>query len=1369
MTAASTFNMKGLSSDKRRLLQQLLAEEGVAQPQQTQIPRRSDDGPPPLSFTQQRIWLLDRLEPGSHYNDYLAWRLTGALNLEAFQQSLNAIMQRHAVWRTTFSVKDNEPVQVIDSARRLPLRLVDVRNVPAAERETMSARELLADIQQPFSLEAGPLLRTTLVQLESETFIFLLTIHQISNDSWSLGVFIKELITYYNAFCLGQTPTLPDLPIQYADYAAWQRERFQGEVLEKQLDYWLQQLTDAPQVLEIPTDHPRPISQTFNGSRQPLDLPPALIEGLKDLSKREGVTLFMTLLAAFKLLLYRYSGQPDISVGSPIANRNRSELEGLLGVFINTLVLRTDLAGNPTFRELIQRVQQTTLGGFSHPELPFERLVEALQPERDLSYTPLFQVMFDFHNTPMPKLDLNGLSAESYPLDGGMARFDLTLDLLESGGEVHGHFEYNTDLFNAETMGRMALNFQALLEDIVAHPDKRLADLTLLAAEESRQLLVDWNATQTPYPSDTCVHQLFEAQAANTPDQVALLFEEETLTYDALNRQANQVAHYLQSLGVGPGVFVGICLERSPQMMVALLGILKAGGAYVPLDPAYPKDRLAYILEDTQAPVLLTQQSLLTGLPDAQTRQVCLETNWHEITAQPDENPVSPANGKSDHLAYVIHTSGSTGKPKGVQIPHRALTNFLLSMAAQPGMTAQDTLLAVTTLSFDIHTLELFLPLIVGGRIALVSRETAVDGPALRRRLSQTETTVMQATPATWRLLLESEWQGDEGLKILCGGEPLPPDLAAQLLSRCGSLWNMYGPTETTVWSSVDQIQPQDDPISIGRPIANTQMYVLDVQLQPVPVGAPGELYIGGDGLAAGYLNRPDLTAERFLTNPLDVSGRSRLYRTGDMARYLPDGRLECLGRVDHQVKVRGFRIELGEIEAVLNRHTEVADCVVMAREDTPHDKRLVAYIIPEEETVPAPAELRQFLQESLPDYMLPAAFVSLESFPLTPNRKVDRKALPAPEADRADPVGDFMAAQDALELQLINIWEAVLNRHPIGIKDNFFELGGHSLLAVRLFAQVEELTGHKLPLAVLFQAPTVQSLADMLRNQGWVSSWSSLVPIRPGGSKPPFFCVHGAGGNVLEFYPLAQHLEPDQPFYGLQAQGLDGSPIEDRSIEAMAAHYIQEMRSLQPVGPYYIGGYCFGGVVAFEIARQLQDQGEEVGLLAMLHTESRVYPQPLPHISSWQHKAYYLWRRLKLELTNLAVRDRKQKIAYLKERVQHTLEVAQVRLAQSPRLSLGINRYLLPDQDSITYKMEGVKAANTRAFWDYQPKPYHGPVVIFSASEECRGIQLDPLLGWGEWINGQTQVCKIPGHQENIVDEPFVQGLADQLNTHLH
>jgi amino acid adenylation domain-containing protein len=921
----------------------------------------------------------------------------------------------------------------------------------------------------------------------------------------------------------------------------------------------------------------------------------------------------------------------------------------------------------------------------------------------------------------------------------------------ETKSGLRGSLHYNPDLFDDQTMIRMLGHLQVLLEGIISDPDRRLADLPMLTQTEKHQLLVEWNDTGRDYPKDKCIHELFEEQVERTPDAVAVVYEEQQLTYRELNTRANQLAHYLRKFGVGPETLVGICVERSLETVVGLLGILKAGGAYVPLDPDYPSQRLSFMIEDSEIVILLTQKRLVSKLPQHGARVVCVDGE-PEINAKVlRENPTALV--KPESLAYVIYTSGSTGNPKGVQVPHRTVVNFFESMRREFLLTDKDVMLSVTTISFDIAGLELYLPLTIGARVVLVSREVALDGKRLVASLENVQATVMQATPSTWKLMLLSGWQGSRRLKILSGGEALSPELAEALRKAGGSVWNLYGPTETTIWSTAWRVKPGSGPMSIGRPIANTQVYVLDRNLQVVPIGVPGELHIGGDGVARGYLKRPELTAEKFIPDPLSAKPEARLYKTGDLARYLTDGDIEFLGRIDNQVKIRGFRIELGEIEAVLNQHSSIARAVVVDREIS-GDRRLVAYVMPKNGETPKHSDLKTFLQTKLPEYMVPAGFAKLEALPLTPNGKVDRKALPAADGIRSDTEYGFVAPRDSVELELAKIWGRILGTPSVGVKDDFFDLGGHSLLAVRLFAQIEKSFGRKFPLATLFQAPTIEQLAVLLREKEWSPSWSSLVAIQPNGSKPPFFCVHAHGGNVLIFKALARRLGMDQPFYGLQARGLDGAEPRHTNIEEMARDYITEIRTLQPQGPYLIGGYCFGGKIAFEMAQQLRVQGQAVLLLALIDSYAPGHPKMLPWIRR---------RRVQIEFhcNNLAKAEPEERLAYFKKRGKNA--TAKMDAFAKKLLVEGCHGLRIRPPAAL----HSVAESNGRSRKSYHPTPYSGTIKVFSPTEGssayCHHV---PDMGWKDFAAGGIDVYPIFGKFATIILEPRVKRLAEQLQS---
>ncbi|MBD1909176.1 amino acid adenylation domain-containing protein [Leptolyngbya sp. FACHB-16] len=1098
----------------------------------------SRDSQLPLSSMQESLWFLDQLMPNHpFYNVPEAFCLQGCLNVAAMQASFQAIVERHESVRTVFRSVAGKPVQVIQPAPAFPLPVVNLTLLNSSDVEQELQAFLLKEAQIPFNLAEDLLLRATLFQIGETEHVLLVNLHHIVTDGWSIAVLLEELATFYQAFTLQQEPALSALPIQYADFAVWQRQGLQRERQADQLAYWQQQLKDLP-LLQLPGDRPRPATPTYQGARQFFTLSQSLTQQLKDLSRQSGVTLFVTLLSAFQTLLLHYTGQEDLPVGSLVANRSYSELEKLIGFFVNTLVLRTDVSGAPSFRELMQRVRAVTLDAYAHQEFPFEQLVQALHPDRDLNQNPLVQVLFNLQNTPTTVWDVPALTLSHLPLDNQTAKFDLLLELTETPTGLTGFFEYSTDLFNGATIARILANFQMLLETIVANPDQSIVEMALLTDAEQRQINT-WNDTRANYPN-VCLHQLIEAQAERNPDAIAIQtsantaeLHDQVLTYRMLNQRANQLAHHLQSLGVQPNVLVGVCMERSLDLIVGLLAILKAGGAYVPLDPAYPQERIAFMLEDAQVKVLLTQQSLLEKLPDHSAKTVCVDSDWEAIATASPENPLSSV--QPDNLAYVLYTSGSTGKPKGVQIEHHSIVNLLTFMRQEPGLTEHDVLLAVTTVSFDIAAVELYLPLVVGARSVMVSRCVASDAAQLVKALERSQATFMQATPATWRLLLAAGWQGSPNLRIVCCGEALSRDLAKCLLDRCHTLWNMYGPTETTIYSTLHRVKDEGTLVPIGRPVANTQIHLLAQRGEkwiPVPVGVPGELYIGGDGLARAYWNRPDLTAERFVEIQVgdacwDAKAKRpiRLYKTGDLARYLPDGTIEYLGRLDHQVKIRGFRIELGEIETALSQHPNVRENIVIAREDQ-ENQRLVAYVVSRhlKGTTHLVPELRAFLKRKLPEFMVPSAFVMMDALPITPNGKADRRALPTPTCDRPDLHEAFVAPRTATEHQLAAIWRQTLGIQQVGVHDSFFELGGHSLLAAQILFQIHQTFGVELALRTIFLAPTIAELALVIADlQAGVGEGERAIalPLNLHAESVLDSSIDPTG------LPIAHHLEP--------------------------------------------------------------------------------------------------------------------------------------------------------------------------------------------------------------------------------------------------
>ncbi|QHG18506.1 non-ribosomal peptide synthetase [Nostoc sp. ATCC 53789] len=1065
----------------------------------------------PASFAQERVYFIQEVAPESAaYQAQVTLRFTGKLDVSALEQCLSEIVRRHEIFRTTFPAIDGRLFQVIHPASPLKLTVVDLQTFPEFEQEAESQRLFDAEVQKPFYLNQLPLVRWLLLKLSDQNHLLIHIEHHMVHDGWSFNnVFLNEFLELYQAFCLGNPSPLPELTFQFGDYAHWQREWVKSQEAEAQLAYWQQQLSGSPPLLELPSDRPRPAEQTYNGAQVRVELPISLCESLRVLSRQEGITLFMTTLAAFLVILHRYTRQDDLCVGTAVANRRMRETEQLIGMIVNNLVLRTDLSGNPTFRELLDRVRQVSLEAFANEDLPFDKVVEVLKPIRNLSYNPLFQVMFSFHDSPRPDLTLPELNiTTNVALSNKSTKFDLDVVLIPQHGRDKGIsviWEYNTDLFDAATIQQMAEQYQTLLVGIVDNPEQRVSELPLLT-QTQQQLLVEWNQTHRDYPSQQCVHDLFAAQVELTPDAVAIQQEGQQLTYRELSDRANQLAHHLQSLGVKPETLVGICVERSPEMIIALLGILKAGGAYIPLDPAYPEERLADILEDTQLSILLTQERFQGKVPNYAGKTICLDRDWEIIAQHSTANPIT--NVQLHNLAYIIYTSGSTGKPKGVMIEQRSLINFVITATHEYGINAGDNILQFASICFDTSIEEILPCLLVGATLVLRTEQMLHSSDEFWRCCREWQLTVLDLPTAYWHQLVAELTPEDsripESIRIvIIGGEEVQLEKVKHWHSSVAHFWhppqllNSYGPTEATVIATLDCLTPSASSVSIGRPIKNVQVYVLDKYLQPVPIGVPGELHIGGAGLARGYWQRTELTAEKFIQN----AKLDRLYKTGDLARFRADGNLEYLGRIDDQVKIRGFRIELGEIETVLRQHPQVFQTVVIAREDIPGQKRLVAYVVPHEPQ-PTTDELRHFLKAKLPNYMVPSAFVQLETLPMTPNRKIDYRSLPAPDLSRGAE-DNFVAPQTPTEERLAAIWSEILRLKQVGIHDNFFELGGDSILSIQVISRANQ-AGIQIAPKQLFQYQTIAELAavaGMTRSvkaeQGLVTGKVALTPIQ--------------------------------------------------------------------------------------------------------------------------------------------------------------------------------------------------------------------------------------------------------------------------------
>lgn len=1312
--------------------------------------------PLPLSFAQQRLWFLEQLEPNTPlYNVPFALKLRGKLNTRALFDGIRHIVSRHEALRTNFGTQ-NTPVQWVRAAQEVPVSSFDLRRLDQAQQRAELQRSMELEARRPFDLGAGALMRAGLWTLAEEEHVLFFCLHHIVCDEWSLQLLLRELGELYNAFIEGGASPLPDLPIQYGDYTLWQRDWLQGAVLANKLAYWKKRLQDVPPRLNLGRE--RLLSgESHEGGREELELPQALCDQLRELSRRQGVTMYMTLLAAFKALLQRWTAQTDIAIGTPMSGRGRIETENLIGFFVNTLVLRTDLSGDPTFVELLQRVRETALEAYEHQDLPFEKLVEELHPQRSRSKVPLVNVVFAWEHPPEQACVLRGLQVELLDVDTGTSKFDLTWVVRELGTGIRLCVEYARAALDRPAVAALLAQWQTLLQSVVANPDQRISALPLASLVEKQRAIVDWNQTRREFPGDASLAALFGEQVRQAPDALAVRYGESQLTYDQLNRRSNRVANLLRRHGAGRDSLVALCVERGCDLIVGMLGIIKAGGAYVPIDPRYPQERQRFMLEDSQATILLTHQRWQGQLPSSKATVLCLDT-----MTEADETELLP-QGSADDLAYVIYTSGSTGSPKGVLVPQRAVIRLVCG-TDYVQLNPNECVAQASNACFDAATFEIWGALLNGSALVGLSRDTMLHPKQLAAELARNGITTLFVTTALFNQIASEAPEAFGSIThLLFGGEAVDPKWVARVLAHRPPkrLLHVYGPTEGTTfasWHWVQEVADDTRTIPIGRPIANTQLYVLDGAMAPVPAGVPGEIYVGGPGVARGYLNHPDLTRERFVPDPFGAEESERLYRTGDLARYRSDGSIEFLGRLDGQVKIRGYRVELTEVQAALNAHKSVRESAVVACDnDSTAGRRLVAYVVFHDGRKSGEmGELRQFLKERLPPYMLPSIWVHLDRLPLNPNGKVDVKALPPPETGRIETTEKFVSPRTEVERKLTQLWSQVLQVEPVGVKDDFFDLGGHSLLAVQLFGAIEKEFGTKLPLSALFQAPTVEQLAQLLHQEAEVA-WNIFAEIQPEGSKAPLFWVHslgGDGGGAFFYYrKLSQLLGPDQPSLGIR------SPQEPfKSIERMAEFYVKELVKFQPQGPYYLGGFCFGGLVAFEMARQLRDCGKEVGLLVLLESVA-------PGMVKWEWSAKALWAlctNVQNWIGDLSTQNPEELLGRIRRKLTLVFKRIRERFSSAPasgpsRLGDLIDIAEYP-KDYLHYAQ-----AHWEALLQYQPKPYAGHITLFRAKKQPL-FCVDPALGWEKLAREGVAVNVIPGTHEKMLQEPNVQILAAEL-----
>ena len=1287
----------------------------------------------PMSFSQEGLWFLEQLDPGRPaYHIARCFEIRGALNVAALERALHAVRERHEALRTSFHLVDGTPSQKIEPARGAELRVVKAAG-PEAVDELVRGETV-----RPFDLSEGALLRALLIQCAPDRQYLSLVIHHIATDAWSMTVLLKELSLVYTAYSGDSTPQLAPLPLQYRDYAEWQRKSLAGPVLERHLDYWKRSLDGVP-ALQLRSGAPRPGTRRETGSRERCVIPAALVAQLEKLSREAGCTLFTALLSGFETLLGIYSGQVDFAIGCPVANRPTEDTDSLVGFFVNNIMLRAKLSGEPGFRELLTRNRDVTLDAFSHQAAPFEKVVESLRLPRDLKTTPLLQAMLAFANVPTAALMLPGLDVTEDEIETGTAKFDLTLSLAPGeNGEVTGYIEYRDDVFTCEEARRFCRHLVRLLEGAAAAPDAPVLSLPVLDAEELDEVIERWNATQTDVAA-ACVYQQIDERAAFHPDAIAVMCGGGQTTYGEVRSFSDQVAGYLRRQGIGKGDVVAVVAERSARLPAILLGVWKAGAAYLPLDPTYPGERLSFMLEDSAARAIIhpgaESLSAITSLP---------VITGGEIEASGSSGGFPPVCATPESMAYLMYTSGSTGRPKGVEVLQGAVSNVLEWVIGDMALNGNDTILGVATPCFDISLFDLFVPLICGARLVLATSEEAHDGSLIASLLERHGATVLQGTPATWMMLLESGWKGKANLKTISTGEALPRPLATAVAPLVRTLWNYYGPTETTIWSTGCRVTAGEGPVPIGRPLANTRTYILNECGQPVPIGRAGELYIGGAGVAAGYRNRPELTAERFVSDPFVASGGARMYRTGDLARYQEEGTIELVGRRDNQVKLRGYRIELGEIEAAVRAHEGVHDCAVLLREDVPGEKTLVAYIARRSGAACDAGTLRQSLRSTLPGPMVPAMFEFLPSLPRTTNGKTDRAALPMPTKNSA-PISSG-ASDNLTEFRLRRTFARVLHIEGIGADDDFFESGGHSLAAVRLMAAIEQDFGVRLPVAMLFQASTVRRLAALIESDDIPRV--NVIPAQPEGGRPSLVSL--SSGTVMRGLIMRQ--APEQPV--LVAQRPADLCLDDR-FEDIAAKYVRDLRQSRLPGPYYLTGWCMAGVYAFEVARQLERAGETVGLVILLDV---MCPEMLQRQTILESavmrvkKTAYDFRRA-MQLAPGQARH------YATERLQTLQKNLRQTIWRMKTASLN-------GSTPVDVWEDGENAMNV-AGRRYTAGTIHAPVLLIQSSDGFIAERGDPTWGWGRHAS-QLEIVRVPGNHESMFRGPHVAALAEVVKDRL-
>lgn len=1308
----------------------------------------------PATEPQLEVWtacLVGGDDANRAYNILVSLRLIGALDRLAMEQAIHALVHRHESLRSVFSA--NGEYMCVFKEIAVDIAYQDISENTDAEKELLLSNYLKKSALHIVDLLNGPLFKVALFRVADQDHRLVLMAHHSMMDGWSMGIVLQDLSALYSAYAQGFSPALAKAP-SFVRYAEDQRRFSETDEYARQEKFWIDQYNSSGSAFDLPTDFPRPSTRTFTSKRLDFPLDNDLVLRVKKMGIKAGCSFVTTLLAAFEVLLHRLSGQEAIVVGLPTAGQSVTDNNRLVGHCVNLLPLRSHLQPHLKFSDFLTVCRQSVFDAYDHQRLTFSNLLKKINIPRDPSRVPLVPVIFNIDMGMDDGVNFYNLIHQLITHPKAYESFEWFFNISEVEKTLTVEWAYNPQLFKAETIDRLMGDFKTILNTVVADPSILIDDIEFESEHELSDKLTRWNNTAAEYPRQTPVHTLIEQTAATYPTKIAIRFNKQDLSYQQLNETANQLAHFLIQKEIRVGDVVGIALDRSPEMLIAMLAVLKAGAAYLPLDPDYPQERITFMLADSSARLLITSRNQSESI-NSQTDQVLIEDALATAGCYP-KTAVEVSVSGSD-LAYVLYTSGSTGKPKGVLIEHYNLVNFLWSMLSVPGIGQNDVLLAVTTISFDISGLELYLPLLAGATILLADTPTARDGRVLLGLIKSEKVSIMQATPSTWQMMLNAGWDSRLPLKALCGGEALPKELAAKLIGKCNELWNVYGPTETTIWSTVKQITRPDD-ITIGRPIQNTQVYILDEYIKPVPEGVVGELYIAGDGVARGYLNRPELTTEKFVKNPFDRQKKSLMYRTGDLGKFLENGEIQCLGRVDQQVKIRGHRIEPGEIEYVLSTGTTIREAVVITREDRPGKQRLVAYVVSQMAiSAEQVNEWKHHIRQKLPAYMVPDDFVALAKLPLTPNGKVDRKALPEPQLAGTETKPDYVGPRTDVEKLVADIWIDCLKLEKVSVFDNFFELGGHSLTAVQVMAQLEKKTGKNMPLATLFECPTVEKLALILQMDGWSVTWDALVPIKPHGTKMPIYIIHGSGLHVLLFNVLAIHMDPDQPIYGLQAKGINSTDEPYDNIEEMAAYYIDAILKKNPEGPYALAGYSFGGLIAYEVSKQLIERGKKVKLLAMFDT----YADQSYHHRPWPVRTWYS--------TVSLIKDRLFVLTLLRENPWETVYFKGKSMKRKLYKLYHKTRHSENNGSALNDNYYRVQKTNHIAARKYRLVPMLMQIDVFRAKKRSYYMDDFEFLGWKPFALKGVNVHDIPGDHFSLFSSPndkeFARVLQKVLN----